>query len=71
MRLPDHKEIVPECEGCKRVFREAIGDKRLICSCRPYPKMAWLGGVLCEDATHIGREEPEEEGRYDSRKKSR
>lgn len=71
----NHEPIIPECVGCRRVFQEVVGDKQLICGCHPFPHIRWFAGFPCPDATHIGNKTPnedlEDEGRYDSRKKSK
>jgi len=56
MRDPDHEEIVSECEGCIRILKHYRGD-RFICACHPFPKIKWLGGFVCEDSTHIEKDD--------------
>ena len=65
----DHEPIVSQCIGCCRVFKEALGDKREICGCHPFPRMRWLGGFPCDDASHLKKNHDYEEGsHYDNRK---
>lgn len=55
--LPYHEEIVSECEGCARILKRVVGDKKLICSCHPYPHIQWIGGLICPQATHYEHSE--------------
>lgn len=70
--ITNHDPIVPECEGCMRIFREINGEKRLICRWCAFPKMQWIGGFACSGCTtieHKPSEDPEEEGKYDFRRR--
>lgn len=67
----NHESIVSDCTGCnfiRRSFHRRDGE--IICARHPYPRMKWLGGFPCEDASYRD-EKPDEEylfdGKYDSR----
>jgi len=54
VHLDNHKEVIPECKGCQRVFVVNRGGKKIeICSCSPCPDMEWLLG---ECSRHTDRE---------------
>jgi len=50
MVIPNHEDVVSECEGCDRVIKHWKGD-RYICACHPFPRIKWLCGYPCEDDT--------------------
>ena len=47
----EHKEIVPKCEGCKRINKRLDGI--YICGCHSFPHTKWWFDGVCPQATHI------------------
>lgn len=47
----EHKEIVPECKGCKKIHKRLDG--KLICRCHCFPNTKWWFDDKCSQATHI------------------
>ncbi len=58
----DHEEIIPECEGCQRVFK--CLNRRVICSYYPFPHTQWWFGETCPQATHVKHEDEEDPIKY-------
>lgn len=54
----DHEEIIPECEGCQRVYKCING--KLICGFYTCPHTQWWFGEDCPQATHIEHKDEED-----------
>jgi hypothetical protein len=57
--LHDHEEVVPECEGCKKISYSIVL-KQNICSCYVFPRTQWWFGT-CDQATHFPSKKPTED----------
>lgn len=45
-----YKEVISECEGCKRIHKTIYGKR--ICSCHCFPHTMWWFGDVCPQASH-------------------
>jgi len=57
--LHDHDEVVPECEGCRRI-QYSIITKLRICACYPFPESQWWFGP-CDQTTNQPPKKPIED----------
>ena len=51
--IHSHEDIVPECKGCKKIFKLLNG--RFVCNHNGnvFPRTKWWFGEKCPQATHI------------------
>lgn len=62
--------IVSKCKKCGYKKKGLGSDDNIYCVRHPFPRMQWLGGFSCPDATFIEKKvdyDYTDEGRYDSR----
>jgi len=69
MTTYNNEPIVSDCTGCHYILRHRGADDEDVCNRHPYPRMKWLGGFPCEDATFNKKTDQDYtfDGKYDSR----
>ena len=54
MSIIKHQKVVPECEGCKRIYKRYDGI--IVCISNRFPHTQWWFGMICPDTTTIEHE---------------
>jgi hypothetical protein len=57
-KIYNHEEVVPKCNGCRRIVKCVNG--RLICNCCIFPYTQWWFEEICPQATHINYKNEED-----------